>query len=225
MLVVDMETSSLSAVLRWERAMRAVTVAAGVADDSGMSSGAGGEGGVGMSPLVRCSGRRLLADRHSLPFPWTLSLRRRWCPLASHRPVSFLILLGLSFPLHFPFLSLGRLCQRSPRTVSVSLTGRHGGGQQPSLLAGGVQAVIPNRRCGTPPQQRLLGPGAGMHEKGRHTRGRPRSGYAGGWRSLPKRLGAVTGGYKRHGSWHLCQGDSGGHRLGALEGGFGTRAR
>ena len=62
-----------------------------------------------MSPrciVLVCSGRRLLADRHSLPFPWTLSLRRRWCPSASHRPVSFLFLLDLSFPLCFPFLSL-----------------------------------------------------------------------------------------------------------------------
>ena len=36
-----------------------------------------------------CSGRRLLADRHSLPFPWTLFLHRRWCPSASH-PVTLL---------------------------------------------------------------------------------------------------------------------------------------
>ena len=50
-----------------------------------------------------------------------LSLHRPWCPLASHRPVSFLCLLALSFPLYFPFLSLGRLCQRSPRTFPVSL--------------------------------------------------------------------------------------------------------
>ena len=41
--------------------------------------------GFGMRPLcivLVCSWRRLLADRHSLPFPWTLSLHRRWCPLA-----------------------------------------------------------------------------------------------------------------------------------------------
>ena len=90
-----------------------------------------------------CSWRRLLADRHSLPFPWTLSLHRRWCPSPSHHPVTFLFLLALSFPLYFPFLSLGlslhrpwcplashhsfpflslgRLCQRSPRTCPVSL--------------------------------------------------------------------------------------------------------
>ena len=54
-----------------------------------------------------CSWRRPLASHHVLPFPWTLSLQRRWCPSASHRPVSFLSLLGLSFPLYFPFLSLG----------------------------------------------------------------------------------------------------------------------
>ena len=46
--------------------------------------------------------QRPLAARHLLPFPWTLSLHRRWCPSASHRPVSFLSLLGLPSPL-FPF--------------------------------------------------------------------------------------------------------------------------
>ena len=29
-----------------------------------------------------------------------------WYPAASHHPLSFLSLLGLSFPLYFPFLSL-----------------------------------------------------------------------------------------------------------------------
>ena len=36
-------------------------------------------GGFGMTPWcddLVCSWRRLLADRHSLPFPWTLSLHR-----------------------------------------------------------------------------------------------------------------------------------------------------
>ena len=40
-----------------------------------------GGGGVGMTPWCDdpvCSWRRLLADRHSLPFPWTLSLHGRW---------------------------------------------------------------------------------------------------------------------------------------------------
>ena len=72
-----------------------------------------------------------------------------------HHPVTFLFLPALSFPLHFPFLSLGlslhrpwcpldshhsfafhslgRLCQRSPRTCPVSFlrvesTQRRGGG-------------------------------------------------------------------------------------------------
>ena len=101
----------------------------------------GGGGGFGMTPWcddLVCSWRRLLADRHSLPFPWTLSLHRRWCPSASHHPLTFLFLLALTFPLpspfpslglslcrppcpsasphSFPSLSLGRLCQRSPRT-------------------------------------------------------------------------------------------------------------
>ena len=108
--------------------------------------GAWGGGGVGMTPwcvVLVCSWRRLLADRHSLPFPWTLSHYRQWCPSASHPPVSFLFLLALFSPLCFPFLSLGlslhgpwcglashrsfpllslgQLCQRSPRTCPVSL--------------------------------------------------------------------------------------------------------
>ena len=90
-----------------------------------------------------CSWRRLLADRHSLPFPWTLSLHRQWCPSASRHPVTFLFLRALTVPLpcpfptlglsfrrprcpsashhSFPSHSLGRLCQRSPRTCPVSL--------------------------------------------------------------------------------------------------------
>ena len=93
--------------------------------------------------VLVCSWRCLLADRHSLPFPWTLSLHRRWCPSASHHPLTFLFLHALTFPLPFPFPSpslglslcrpqcpsashhsfpshsLGRLCQRSPRTCPV----------------------------------------------------------------------------------------------------------
>ena len=38
----------------------------------------------------------------------------------------------------------------------------------------------------------------GMHQKGSDPRGRPKSGLMGGWRRLPKRLGAVTVGYKCH---------------------------
>ena len=104
-----------------------------------------GGGGGGMTPWcddLVCSWWRLLADRHSLPFPLTLSLRRRWCPSASHHPLTFLFLPALTFPLPFPFpslglslcrpqcpsasphsfpsLSLGRLRQRSPWTCPVS---------------------------------------------------------------------------------------------------------
>ena len=57
--------------------------------------------------VLVCSWRRLLADRHLLPFPWNHSPHRRWCPSASHHS--------------FSFLSLGRLCQWSPRTCPVSL--------------------------------------------------------------------------------------------------------
>ena len=83
----------------------------------------GGAGGC-MTPwciVLVCRWRRSLADRHSLPFPWTLYLHRRRCPSACHHPVPFLFLLRLSCPLYFPFLSLGKLCQRSPRTFPVLL--------------------------------------------------------------------------------------------------------
>ena len=117
-----------------------------VASPTPLSFKTRGRGGFGMTPWcddLVCSWRRLLADRHSLPFPWTLSLHRRWCPSASHHPLTFLFLLALTFPLpspfpslglslcrppcpsasphSFPSLSLGRLCQRSPRTCPVSL--------------------------------------------------------------------------------------------------------
>ena len=145
-------------------------------------------GGFGMTPWcddLVCSWRRLLADRHSLPFPWTLSLHRRWCPSASHHPLTFLFLLALTFPLpspfpslglslcrppcpsasphSFPSLSLGRLCQRSPRTCPVSLlcvesTQRKGGGGVRNL---GAQNGLKNV-----PYYRILLPWAGHLEEG-----------------------------------------------------------
>ena len=39
--------------------------------------------------VLACSWRRQLADRHLLPFPWTLSLHRRWCPSASYHPQGY----------------------------------------------------------------------------------------------------------------------------------------
>ena len=86
-------------------------------------------GGFGMTPWcddLVCSWRRLLADRHSLPFPWTLSLHRRWCPSASHHPLPFLFLHALTFPLPFPFPSLG-LSLRRPQAAG-------GGGQDWKLV-------------------------------------------------------------------------------------------
>ena len=93
--------------------------------------------------VLVCSWRRPLADCHSLPFPWSLSLHRRWCSSASHHHVTFLFLPALTFPLPFPFPSLGLslhrpwcpsashhpfpfhslgwLCQWSLRTCPVSL--------------------------------------------------------------------------------------------------------
>ena len=75
--------------------------------------------------VLVCSWRRLLADRHSLPFPWTLSLHRRWCPSASHHPVTFLFLLALSFPLYLPFLSLGLSLHRRPSTYGTRHATQH----------------------------------------------------------------------------------------------------
>ena len=119
--------------------------AVGVGHHPGCKS-AGGGGVSGMTPWcddLVYSWRHLLADRHLLPLPWTLSLHRRWCPSASHHSLTFLFLLALTFPLpspfpslglplrrpwcpsasphSFPSLSLGRLCQRSPRTCPFSL--------------------------------------------------------------------------------------------------------
>ena len=125
---------------------------------------------------------RLLDDRHSLPFPWTLFLYRRWCPWASHHLVTFLFFYALTVPLLCPFLSLGLtlcrpgcpsashhsfpchsfgwLCQRSPRTWPNSLLLRRlrRRKQMPSPLAKCVQAAIPSRRWGTSPQRRWVGP-------------------------------------------------------------------
>ena len=58
----------------------------------------------------------------------------------------------------------------------------------------------------------------GMQEKGDDFRGGSRSGSIGGWRSLLKRLGAVTVGDKCHWSWHV---PSGRQRLGIGIGGNG----
>ena len=129
-----------------------------------------GGGGAGMTPwcvVLVYSWRRLLADRHSPPFPWTLSLHRQWCPSASHHPVTFLFLPALTFPLPFPFLSLGlslrRLWPLTTPPLSIPLVGCANGApglalfhffassprrgrQMPSPLARCVQAAIPSRR-------------------------------------------------------------------------------
>ena len=123
-----------------------------------------------------CSWRRLLADRHSLPFPWTLFLHRRWCPSASHHPLTFLFLLALTFPLPSPFpslglslcrppcpsasphpfpsLSLGRLCQR---------TKGRGGGVGGALWSPGNASCRPGGGGGVA----VLAPGASHRPGGR----------------------------------------------------------
>ena len=133
-----------------------------------------GGGGVGMTPwciVLVCNWRRPLADRHSLPFPWTLSLHRRWCPSASHHPsvtVLFLLALpslspSLSFPLAFPSIGRGAHQPLTTPSLSIPLVGCANGApglalfhfsalsprrgrQMPSPLAKCVQAAIPSRR-------------------------------------------------------------------------------
>ena len=90
-----------------------------------------------------CSWRRLLADRHSLPFPWTLSLHRRWCPLASHHPLTFLFLLALTFPLPSPFPSLGlSLCRPRKQPIWAA-------GDNPHLML--VEQGLPWHPVAPPP--------------------------------------------------------------------------
>ena len=48
------------------------------------------------------------------PLPLDHYLHRRRCPSASHRPLTFLSLLGPTLPLYFPFLSIGRFVPTEP---------------------------------------------------------------------------------------------------------------
>ena len=82
----------------------------------------------------------------------------------AHRPLTTscppspsLAHLDLSTPLSFPLPLVG--CANGAPGLSLfhySVSGPHRGGP----LARRVQAVIPNRRWGTPPQRRRLGPGS-----------------------------------------------------------------
>ena len=130
----------------------------------------GGGGGFGMSPCIVlvCGRRRLLADRHSLPFPWTLSLHRRGCPSASQHPVSFLSLLGLSFPPYFPFLSLGIVPTEPPDFPCFTALGRGGGGVTPRSLPGWSPpgCEVTNPPTNYPPEGREEGPGGGGSGRG-----------------------------------------------------------
>ena len=124
-----------------------------------------------------CSWRRLLADRHSLPFTWTLSLHRLWCPSASHHPLTFLFLLALTFPLPSPFPSLGlSLCRppcpsASPQSFpSISLgrlcqrTKGGGGGVAGALWSPGDASCQPGGGGGG---MAVLAPGASHRPGGR----------------------------------------------------------
>ena len=109
-----------------------------------------GGGGFGMTPWcddLVCSWWRLLADRHSLPLPWTLFLHWRWCPSASQHPVTFLFLPALTVPLPCPFLSLGLSLHR-PRCPSASHHSFQGGGGVPFRLRGAHRPPKPSQVLG-----------------------------------------------------------------------------
>ena len=97
---------------------------------------------VGPRRLVRhCTTRRTLPTRRA-PTPCTTPRRVVQC-ISDSTPLS---LPALTFPLHFPFLSLGRLCHRSPRTVPVPLP--RGGSTRRRAAA---LAVGPGASKWTPP--------------------------------------------------------------------------
>ena len=93
--------------------------------------------------------QRLLANRHSLPFPCTHSLHWRWCPSASHPlchcfaffPYPSLLLL-LSFPLSFPSIGHGA---HQPLTTTCSSSS-----SLPNLSLS-ASLPFPLVRCAAPP--------------------------------------------------------------------------
>ena len=80
---------------------------------------------------------RIMFGGHLLPFPWTVSFHRLWCPLVSHHPRCFLFLPSPIFPLCFLCHSLGRLCQCTPGVCIFEffVSDPHRGRQVPSPLA------------------------------------------------------------------------------------------
>ena len=88
-----------------------------------------GDGGFWHDAMVCWSRLQLAAPTGRSPFaalPLDPIPHRRWFPLASHHPVTFLFLPVLTFPLYIPFLSLVLSLHRpwcpsaSPRPVSFS---------------------------------------------------------------------------------------------------------
>ena len=81
-------------------------------------------GGGGAVVLVCYSRLQLAAPIGRSPFaalPLAPFPPKAVVPIGLSPPVSFLFLLGLSFPPYFPFLSLGRLCQIRWGTGAVML--------------------------------------------------------------------------------------------------------
>ena len=79
----------------------------------------------------------------------------------------------------------GGLCLWNGGLSSRRFGGEEGGVEWLRDVGGGAGAA------GLP-----LTNGGGVHQKGKDLGGGPRGGPKGGWRRLPKRLGAVTVGYK-----------------------------
>ena len=134
-------------------------------------------------------------------------------------PVPSLSLLGLSFPLYFPFLPLGTFCQRSPRTVPVPLP-RVGSTwrRAPALAIGQGRPSGYPLRWGTPTGRGGGGRQGciGTEEASEAAPEAVRQAVGGGCQSGWGRLLSVTNAIEA-GTWR--QGDSGWAE--ALEGGGG----
>ena len=113
--------------------------------------------GRGDDTLV-CFGLQLVAPIGRSPLPaLPLDSFTPWAVVPIGLSPPSLAYLSVSTSLSFPLVG----CANGGPGLSLfhcSVSGPHGGGQLPSLLARCVQVDTPYRRWGTPPQRRLLGP-------------------------------------------------------------------
>ena len=122
--------------------------------------------------------------------------------LTSYVPVtrsSPLTLVSVLFLLFFAMLALPGYCINFPIVAIAKLVAIRGArtalaGSTVKVAGRDVMASYKVLGC----VRRVPAPAPGMHKKGRDLRGSPRSRWISGWRRLPKRLGAVTVGYKCH---------------------------